>query len=73
MKRAPKYSQRRKEIGTPSRGVKGVGNGALKRSIEMGAKFETIEGNEKKKNRRTADVIRIGIAKNEICWKQSAP
>ena len=53
-KRAPKYSQKRKEIGTDQGASKGVGNGALKRSIEMGAKKETskvMKKKEKKKKR----------------------
>ena len=67
-KRAPKYSQKRKGIGTDQGASKGLEmHGALKRSIEMGAKKETSK--VKREKRRKTGVIRIGIAKMKFVEK----
>ena len=62
-KRAPKYSQKRKEIAR----IKG-----RQRGWKWGAKTEHRNGCQKETSKimkKKTGVIRIGIAKNEICGK----
>ena len=69
-KRASKYSQKRKEIGTDQGASKGWKWGT-NTEHRNGCQKETskVMKKEKKRKQNKTGVIRIGIAKNEICGK----